>query len=701
MRASYRLGIDIGGTFTDAILINEETGEINVGKVPSTPADPSIGFLDATDRMLSRHGVAPDEVVYVVHGTTVATNSIIEGNVARTGFVTTDGFRDLLEIQRQIRPAPYDLNFHKPRPLVPRYLCYGIPERIDAQGNVITPLDEEAVQRVAEDLANEQVEAVAVCLLHSYISGDHEQRVGAILRDSLPGVVVSLSSDIAPEFREYYRASTTVINASIRPVVARYLDGIEQRLREIGLQAELLVMQSSGGVYTFQSASQRPVYMVESGPAAGVIAAAHLGQVLGRSDVLSFDMGGTTAKASMIQAGTPRVTKDYEVGATAQPGVGASRGSGYPIRTPVIDLVEVGAGGGSIAWVDPGGALRVGPHSAGADPGPVCYQKGGTDPTITDANLVLGRLNADYFLGSEIQLDRAAAESVIQEKCARPLRLDVTAAAHSIVEIANAAMVNALRLVSVQRGFDPREFVLMAFGGAGPLHANRLAEELSVPVTIVPQSPGTTSAMGLLVTDLKHDYSTTMIQNVEGLDFDTVFQVFESMEVQGRASLGQAGKRDAEISCLYQIDMRYVGQSYELGVSVGGPRLDDESLSAMLDQFHAAHDRAYGYRAPSEPVEVVTLRLTAIGRIAKPRSRRLDRFSGDVSAALKATRPVFFRESSRFVDCPIYDRYQLGAGVVIQGPSIVEENDSTTVVHPGYGARVDEYGNLLLMADST
>ena len=624
MAFRYRLGVDIGGTFTDATLINEETGEIRVGKVPSTPQDPSHGFMEATHRILREADVSPDEVGYVVHGTTVATNSIIEGKVARTGFVTTDGFRDLLEIQRQIRPSLYDLHFEKPRPLTPRYLCFGVPERLDAQGNVLTPLDESTVRDVAAQLRQEDVESIAVCFLHAYINPSHEKRTGEILREILPDTIISLSSEVAPEFREYFRASTTVINASIRPVVGRYLQSIEARLRAEGLEAELLVMQSSGGVFTFAAASEKPVFMVESGPAAGVIAATYLGTTLRCPDVISFDMGGTTAKAGLIQNGTPTITKDYEVGAAAQTGVGASRGAGYPIRTPVIDLVEIGAGGGSIAWVDSGGVLRVGPQSAGADPGPVCYGAGGTEPTITDANLVLGRLNPSFFLGGEIELDVETARRAIQEKCADPLSLDLVEAAHGIVEIANAAMVNALRLVSVQRGYDPRDFVLTAFGGAGPVHANRLAAEIDVPTTIIPMSPGTTSAMGLLVTDLKHDYSTTLIQHVDQLDTAAVEETYQELEAQGGTSLEREEVRPEDISFLRQVDMRYVGQSYELTVPLPAEQLDASKIDRVLEQFHIEHDRAYGYSAPTEPVEFVNLRLTAIGKIAKPRLRELE-----------------------------------------------------------------------------
>ncbi len=691
----FRLGIDIGGTFTDATLIDERTGEIRIGKVSTTPRDPSVGFLEAVRRMLRQADIEPSDVSYLVHATTVATNAIIEGKLAPTGFITTEGFRDLLEIQRQIRPSLYDLQFEKPRPLVPRYLCFGVPERLDARGTVLLPLDEPAVARVATELQKEGVEAVAVCLLHAYVNPDHEKRIGAILREALPEAFVSLSAEVAPEFREYYRASTTVINAALQPVITRYLQSIEDRLRADGLAAELLVMQSSGGVFTFAAARERPVFMVESGPAAGVVAATYLGTSLGFPDVISFDMGGTTAKAGLIQDGTPRITKDYEVGAAARAGVGSSRGSGYPIRTPVVDLVEIGAGGGSIAWVDSGGGLRVGPRSAGADPGPACYGRGGTEPTITDANLVLGRLNPDYFLGGEISLDADLARRAIEAQCARKLGMDVVAVAHGIVEIANAAMVNALRLVSVQRGYDPRSFLLIAFGGAGPVHANRLAAELEIPTTLIPLSPGITSALGLLVTDLKHDDATTLIQQVNRLDLTAVEAAFAQMTEAGRAALARDAVAEEHMTFVRQVEMRYVGQGYELAIPLANKPLDADELAHVLVRFHQAHDRAYGYAAPTEPAEFVNLRLTAIGRIAKPRLRRLTTI-GDLALARKPNRPVYFAESNGFVDCPIFDRYRLPPNAIIVGPAIIEELDSTTVVHPGFEARVDEFGNLRL-----
>jgi N-methylhydantoinase A len=695
---AFRLGIDVGGTFTDATLINEKTGNISTFKVSSTPSDPSAGFLEAVHRAIHQDDVDVSEIDYVIHGTTVATNAIIEGKTARTGFITTEGFRDMLEIARQTRPSLYDLQFEKPPPLVPRYLCAGVPERLDGNGKVLVPLDESELRRHLEEFRREGVESVAVCFLHAYANAIHEQRAGELLGEVFPEAAVSLSSQVAPEFREYLRASTTVINACVRPIVARYLESIEARLRQEHVEAELLVMQSSGGVYSFGAASEKPVFMVESGPAAGVISAAYIGDVLGHKNIISFDMGGTTAKTGLVRDGTPSVARNYEVGSTAQAGAGASRGSGYPIHTPVIDLVEIGAGGGSVGWVDSGGILRVGPQSAGADPGPVCYGWGGEQPTVTDANLVLGRLNPDYFLGGEIRLDVEAARDAIAVHCAEPLKMDIVEAAHGIVEIANAAMTNALRLVSVQRGYDPRNFVLVAFGGAGPTHANRLAAEIEIPITVIPFSPGTTSAMGLLVTDLKHEYATTLIQNIDELDLDAVRTAYGKLKAQGLAALEREGVKAEDMNFLRQADLRYVGQSYELTLALTDDVIGSETVTNVVEQFHREHDRAYGFNATSEKVEFVSLRLTAQGKIAKPRLRRLKQKGADPSRAQKETRNVYFGESGGFVESPIYDRYALGADARITGPAIIEEIDSTTVIHPGFKGDVDAYGNVMLTA---
>jgi N-methylhydantoinase A len=681
---TVRVAVDIGGTFTDATLIDEETGRVSIAKTLTTPGDPSGGFMNAVERALADGAVDAANVGFVVHATTVATNAIIEGKVARSGFVTTEGFRDLLEIARQVRPSLYDTQFEKPRPLVPRDRAVEVRERLGPGGEVLVPLDDGSVRDAAGLLRDAEVESVAVCLLHAYVNPEHERRIGEILAAELPGVPVSLSSSVAPEFREYLRASTTVINAVIRPVVERYLERIEQRLAEAGIAAKLLVMQSSGGVFSSEAAARRPVFMVESGPAAGVIAAAHLGSTVGRGDILSFDMGGTTAKVGLIQNGQPSVTKDYQVGGHAAAGIGGLSLSGYPVRTPVVDLVEIGAGGGSIAWVDSGGLLRVGPQSAGADPGPVCYRGGGSEPTVTDANVVLGRLNPEYFLGGELSLDVDGARRAIEERCATPLGLSVVEAANGIVEIANAAMVNALHLISVQRGYDPRDFLLVGFGGAGPVHANALARDAEMPTVLIPPSPGIFSATGLLTTDLKRDAAQTVMQRLDAVDEAETEAVFARLEADGAEEMRREGVPDAAIEFVRLLDLRYVGQSYELTVPAGGD---------LAPRFHAEHDRVYGFSAESEPIECVSLRLTTIGRIAKPPPFELA--PGDAPEP-KARRDVYFAEAGGYVDCPIYDRAALGAGARTAGPAVVEQFDSTTIVHPGYRLLVDEHGNLII-----
>ncbi len=697
----FRLGVDIGGTFTDAMLVDEGTGETWSRKVPTTPRDPSVGFIDVTELVFRDASVSVEAVSYIVHGTTIATNAIIEGNGAKTGFITTQGFRDILEMQRQMRPSLYDLRFTKPAALIPRNLAFEVPERLDANGAVVVPLDEDAVRATVRALKGEEVEAIAVCFLHGYLNGSHERRTGEIIREELPEVGLSLSSDVAPEIREYFRASTTVINALVQPVVKRYLQSIEGRLRAMGVSAELLVMQSNGGVYTFAAAIEKPVFLIESGPAAGVIAAAHLGSLLGQREVMSFDMGGTTAKTGLIQDSQPKVTKEYEVGVHASADVGGNRGSGYPIKTPVIDLVEIGAGGGSIAWVDSGGVLRVGPKSSGADPGPACYGQGGTKPTITDANLILGRLNPEYFLGGEILLDIEAAREAIEKFCAGPLGLDVTTAANGIVEIANTAMINALRLVSVQRGYDPRDFVLVPFGGAGGVHANRLAAELQIPLTIVPPAPGVFSAFGLLVTDLKHEYSTTRIRRTDQLDVSEISGVFSTMADQGRTLLLREGVADEVMSFPRHLDMRYVGQSWELSIPLPEGTLDQQAIDCAVGQFHNEHKRAYGHSTPGAPTEFVNLRLAAVGIIQKPQMRQVPAATGGEHPVPSARRPVYFSESGGFIDTSVHLRYSLGSGSEICGPAVIEEIDATVVLHPGFRATVDKLGNLLIAPDPT
>jgi len=693
---SYRFGVDIGGTFTDLVMLDDVTGDLQRVKLPSTPKDPSIGFMSVMERALKQSGIRAEAIRYLVHGTTVATNTIIEGKGAKAALVTTEGFRDILEIARQIRPRLYDIFCEKPKPIIPRNLCYGVPERIDCAGKVLQALDEDTVRTVARQIRKEGVEAVAVCLLHSYVNQDHEKRVGEILAEELPGIFVSLSSELCPEMREYFRASTTVINAVEMPIVSRYLDQLEGRLAKIGVRVGLNLMASAGGIISSQVARREPVHLVESGPAAGVIAASHLGGLAGIKNLIGFDMGGTTAKTSLVEGGIPKVAAHFEVGSQA---MAESRGAGYPVRTPVLDLVEIGAGGGSIAWVDPGGGLRVGPQSAGADPGPACYGWGGEEATITDANLLLGRLNPEYFLGGEFKLHPDLAEKAVA-KLAKKLGMTLVNAANGIIEIANANMVGALRLVSVQRGFDPREFVLVAFGGAGPVHANALARELSIPKILIPMGPGVTTALGLLVSDIRHDYTKAHLRPMSALDFNHINRSYQEMERQGGDVLRSEGVEAESVKFTRHVDIRYVGQSYELKIQAPERDLGQEDVAALNAAFFKEHEKAYGYAARTEPTEVVNLRTAAIGSIMRPRLRQLPSGDADASAAVKGQREVYFSEGGKKLPCAVYERYMLKSGNWIDGPAIVEEIDSTTVIHPGYRAYIDVHGNLLIQVQS-
>jgi N-methylhydantoinase A len=694
--STYRLGVDIGGTFTDGAFVDEATGEILIVKVPTTPVDPATGFMAVVERALRRVRSSSEAVRLVVHATTVATNALIEGKTARVGMITTKGFRDVLEIGRQIRSRLYDVHLTKPRPLVSRRWSFEVRERIDAAGTVLEALDTEGVRQAVRQLKAEDVEAIVCCFLHSYLNSAHERLAADIMRAEYPEAFLSISSEVCPEFREYLRASTTAVNAAVMPVVSRYLDTLESRLQARGISAPFYVMQSGGGVMSVQSARQRPVYMVESGPAAGVIAAGAFALPHGYSNVISFDMGGTTAKVGLIREGRPQLSTEFEVGGQAITPMGEGRGSGYPVRTPVIDLVEVGAGGGSEAWIDAGGALRVGPHSAGAVPGPVCYGQGGTTPTITDANLLLGRLNPEFFLGGEIALDLEASREAVMARCGRPLGLDPLQAASGIVEIANAHMMGAIRLISVQRGYDPRDFVLVAFGGAGPLHANALARELGIPTVLIPPSPGIASALGMLMTDLTHEFVATRRQLLATLEPAMLVALFGDYEAQGDDRLAHEGIAPTQRRLVRTLDLRYRGQSHELTVTVPAGNLTSQDLERIQEQFHEAHARAYGYAAREDPVELVNVRLTAIGVSPKPRLKALPPGTGDFREAVKGHRRVWFSETSGFVPCPIVDRYGLRWGDQVPGPAVIEELDSTTVVHPNYEALVDQHGNLLL-----
>jgi N-methylhydantoinase A len=687
----YQLGIDIGGTFTDAVL-TDDRGEVWTFKVPSTPSNPGVGFIDAVDAARREVPFDASDLERLIHATTVATNALIEGKIARVGLVVTAGFRDLLEIARQIRPDLFDLLRDKPPPLVPRERVVEVTERIGPRGEVLTPLDESTVVAAGTALRDSGVDAVVVCLLHSYLAPEHERRVGWLLRDRLPGVDVSLSSQIWPEFREYFRASTAIVNVAVRPAVRRYLETIEASLEERALGRDFYVMQSSGGVMSARVAKELPVQLIESGPAAGLIAAADLGRREGWPNLVSFDIGGTTAKVGLILGGTPRLSNEYEVGAMAADSGSRSKASGYPIRTPVLDLVEIGAGGGSLAWIDTGGALRVGPRSAGAEPGPACYDKGGTLPTLTDANAVLGRIDPDGFLGGRMRLDVAAAALAIDEHCARPLGVTVRQAAQGIVDVANASMVRALRLVTVQRGHDPRDFVLVAFGGAGPLHAGALAAELGFQRVVVPPHPGVLSARGLLLADISHLASTTRVAPLAGLSGSDIAAGFAPVAEQARDQLSSQGIPPERIRLSHVLDVRFRGQSYELPIDVDDPAHDD--VVELVDKrFRRAHEQAYGYAAADEEIELVNWKVSATAKM--PRANPTP-----VTAPTPTPTPARER-AVRYVDAAgtisTHHRDDLRAGQPVHGPAVVTEMDATTFVPPTFLATVDVSGNLHLV----
>ena len=609
----WRIGVDIGGTFTDVAVLHEESGRAGIAKVPTTPRDFGAAVIDGIRAAMRDYGIDPASVSLVSHATTVVTNALLEGKGAEVALIATEGFRDVLELRRSARADLYDLFQNAPAVLVPRRRRFEVAERIDAQGEVVVPLDEAGLEAVVERIRGLDVEAVAVCLMFSFLNDAHERRVGERLRAALPGLPVFLSSEVLPEIREFERTSTTAVCAYVGPVLASYLDRLEAALAELRLPS-LYVMGSNGGVFDVPEALKMPAGAVESGPAAGVIAAQRMGRQLGRANLISFDMGGTTAKASLIEDGRIETTSEYEVGGEGNVGRWL-HGTGHPIRVPVIDLAEVSAGGGSIAWLDPGGALRVGPQSAGAEPGPACYGQGGTLPTVTDANVVLGHLSRTHLLGGRLPIDAAASEAAIARHIADPLGLDAEEAAAGIVRVVNNSMAEALRIVSVERGHDAREFSLAAFGGAGPVHAAALAEELGIREVVVPPIPGGFSALGLVATDLRRDWSHTFYARIDEVDLDALNRRLAELEAAARTMLENAGLPEADRSIERSADCRYTRQAYELTVPLGEGPVTRALLDDLAGGFHDRHLRTYGHKNPDEAVQMVNVRVTATGRL--------------------------------------------------------------------------------------
>jgi N-methylhydantoinase A len=689
---SWRIGVDIGGTFTDVVLVDETHGGIAVVKVPTTPRDFCRGVVDALGVAMHERGVAAADVTWLAHATTVVTNALLEGKGARTALITTRGMRDVLELRRSARASLYDLFQDGPAILVPRHLRLEVTERVDAQGAVVEPLRLEEVDDAIDFIKRHDAEAVAVCLLYSFLNDVHERRIGARLRAALPDLPVFLSHEVLPEIREFERASTTAVCAYVAPTLGSYLGRLESAVTGIGLPAPR-IMGSSGGVFSVSEGLRMPAMAVESGPAAGVIAAALGGRQLGLGNLISFDMGGTTAKASLIEGGVVQTTAEYEVGS----GGHVRRwlhGTGHPIRVPVIDLAEVSAGGGSIAWIDPGGALRVGPESAGAEPGPVCYGQGGTRPTVTDADLVLGYLNPKALLGGALPVELDRARAALETAIATPLGMSALDAAAGIADVVNAGMAAALRIVSVERGHDPREFTLVAFGGAGPVHAARLAQELAIPQVIVPPIPGGFSALGLVASDIRRDYVKTLYARLDAADPSRMEGAYAALESEARTMLAESGVPEASREIARAADCRYGRQAYELTVPVVSGPVTRAALERLAADFHAKHGATYGHASPDEPVQLVNLRVSALGRLG---GLDLGRTSGRVGRAAPAagTREAYFKETG-LVRCEVLVRDGLRPGFERPGPLIIEAMDTTIVVPPGWRCRADARGFLTL-----
>ena len=678
----YRLGVDVGGTFTDLVLYDVETNEIEVTKTPSTPANQAEGVTTGIGMLVDRLGVPASEIGFFIHGTTVATNTLLERKGASTALIVTAGFRDVLQIGRQDRPDLYDWRIPRTAPLVPRHLRFEVKERVLYTGEVHTPLDLGDVDAVVERLKETGVEAVAVCLLHSYANPEHEVTVGRALREALPGVVVSLSHEILPEFKEFERMSTTVINSYVSPVIGTYVTNLKRGIVDAGINSDLYIMQSNGGTMRAASAVERPVHTILSGPAAGVIGSVAIAAHAGQQNSISVDMGGTSFDVTLSYQGEVRQTRESEI-------------ERLPIKVPMVDIHTLGAGGGSIAWIDPGGALRVGPQSAGADPGPACYGRGGIEATVTDANLVLGRLNPKRFLGGRMELDVGRARTAIAEGVAEPLGLGVEECAEGIVRVVNASMIKGIRVVSVAKGYDPRDFCLVAFGGAGPVHSAELAEEMDIPRVLVPVAPGVTSALGLLMTDLRHDFVRTVLLSGDGLTDEELGARFAEMEDEALERMRQEGVAAGDVTLVRLSDIRYAGQGYELEVPVPSGTLNEAEMEGLSERFHEAHRQMYGYATRDRPLEVVNLRVTALTTLPRPSLVPVE-LNGrkDPDAAREPDRNVYFR--GRSVPTPIYHRILLRPGDVVNGPAIIEQEDSTTVVWEGQTSTVDAYSNLLL-----
>lgn len=683
----YRIGIDTGGTFTDVVAIEEASGRVLTTKTPSTPDDPSRGLLEGVHKVLRATGDEAARPSVIAHGTTVATNALLEERFTSLGLITTRGFRHVLEIARQSVPSGYGNSYFwvKPERIVPLHRVREVTERLNFNGEVLRPFDEEEAREVARWFRQQGIVSVAVCFIHAYRNGEHERRMLQILAEEHPDASVSVSSMVLPEYREYERTVTTVVDAFVKPSVRSYVERAEDRVDSLRADGRIpfLIMQSNGGVLSAREVARQPIATLLSGPAAGVLGASWLAGLAGFPNVLTVDAGGTSTDICLVEGGIPHITTEGKVGR-------------FPVKVPMIDIISIGTGGGSIAWIDQSGGLRVGPRSAGADPGPMCYGKGGDEPTLTDANLFLGRL-PDYLLGGEVVLDVERARFGL-ERLARRLDMDAVQLAAGVLEIADWNQVNAIRQVTVKKGLDPRDYAMVPFGGSGPLQAGRVAQLLGLATALIPPNPGNVSALGLLAVDLKSDYVATLVQREDRFDPAALDKAYRRLEAEAERDLEAEGVQPEQRRIARSADIRYFGQAYEVRVAMPAGEVSLERLQEAVDRFYAAHEKLYGYGyRGSQLVELVNARVTGIGLIDKPRVG----FPGEASnpsasheGTPSMTRRVYF--GGAFGECPIYLRHTLQPGMAIAGPAIVQEYGSTTAIQPGQRTCVDQNGNLLL-----
>ena len=688
----HRIGVDIGGTFTDLVVFDDAIGSFAVGKTLTTPRDPSQAVETLVLETLERENIAASGVQQLIHGTTLVTNAIIERTGSPTALLATQGFRDSIEIGRENRYELYDLMLEMPQPLVPRYLRFGVPQRTLADGTTLQELDGAIVEQLTRELVANGIEAVAIAFLHSFANATAEREARAIIQRVAPGMRVSISSEVVPEIREFERTSTTIANVYVQDRVERYLRELRARLGRIGVKGSLFLMISSGGIVTVDTAIRFPVRLLESGPAAGALAAASYGVACGYADLLSFDMGGTTAKFCIIDRGQPLIAHEFEVDRRYR----LKKGSGLPIKLPVIEMIEIGAGGGSIARIDPMRLLKVGPESAGAEPGPVCYGYGGTEPTVTDADLVLGYLDPDYFLGGQFKIDLAAARRAIQERIADPLGVSIEEAAWGIHQVVNESMANAARIHTLERGKDPHRFPIFAFGGAGPVHGFRIAKALGSPAFIVPFGAGVMSAVGLLTAPLAFDFVRSWPGRIDHLNWQEADALLGEMEAEGQALLEKSGALPEQISHRREADIRYVGQGHQIQVPLPVGQLSSDSVSTIINSFEEVYRRLYERLSQSVPVEIINWRVTSSSPAPRVRLQGVRDEQTIAQTARKGSRKAYFPELGGYHDVPVYNRYGLLPGASFTGPAIVEERESTVIVGLDCRFRIDEQRNLIV-----